>query len=464
MANNIYISTDTDPCASIIKKCTFIWGDCVCSVVDTSVAPKNELNNNRLVEGVILSEYVLNHSFCFSLKSYINKNLENLTFTGRPNRLCSILIAKKLDAYLTAIFNISVVYYIYTHPDVEAIVHETGKNSQIYKYIDLKRISGLKLLSIPWQRVSANFISRIRYLHSLEYLNICGIESVSSKNIDFLDSLDNLRYLNIADCMNIDDACLLKISELKNLEVLIVAGNVGGNPKITHDGFKKIASLKNLKRLVIINLPITNSTMAEIGKCTDLRELQLVNCPLITNDGLKSLQHLSRLRIFSLDNCHGITEIDVCKYWTFLEKLSLRNVDVSASIKPDFIAGLNNLKQLTLENISGFSDESLKFCTASKSLQSLYLYKNSLITDAGIKYIAKLKNLELLHLRQCPLITDGAIEYLQTNAPAVRVDVNNCIGIKDIGSLTDLLDVLHMIEQEYIYGDVPVYKPQISFK
>jgi len=161
------------------------------------------------------------------------------------------------------------------------------KTLKVYGFIDISCIENLTKLEKLCLTDCYHAVTdhMIRNLVNLQYLKfyIEGRNEITDVSIG---QLVNLRHLDIFMCRSITDA---SIEILTNLEYL----NIGYCTNITD---KSVEKLKNLKYLDVSHCK--NITDASISKLTKLETLIMSVCNehLISDEILKTLQHLSNLQ------------------------------------------------------------------------------------------------------------------------------------------------------------------------
>jgi hypothetical protein len=76
----------------------------------------------------------------------------------------------------------------------------------------------------------------------------------------------------------------------------------------TDDVLKKLARLRRLKRLTLWRSPITDEGLRHLAGLTELTELNLGQCPGVTDAGLAVLRELPNLARFDIEHQHAITD------------------------------------------------------------------------------------------------------------------------------------------------------------
>jgi Leucine-rich repeat (LRR) protein len=153
--------------------------------------------------------------------------------------------------------------------------------------------------------------------------------------------------------------------------------------KITDEGLKDVAKLKNLESLILRTTEITDEGLKEVAKLEKLEELSLYTTQ-ITDAGLKEVTKLQNLKTLGL----GKTKI------------------TDEGLKE--LAKLKNLEELGL-SATQITDVGLKEVAKLQNLEELFL-NDTKITDEGLKEVAKLQKLETLWLFDTQVTAEGVAE------------------------------------------------------
>lgn len=214
----------------------------------------------------------------------------------------------------------------------------------------------------------------------------------------------------------------MKLTKLKTLSL--------SDSKSTDPNF--LSKLTNLSHLDLRRFPINDASLSHL---TDLTYLSLPRTAPITNEGLRNLTKLTVFKfdfdhcslsdeVFSyftnlseldLPNCNLITD-NAAKYLSNLQKLSLSKSELTN----DFLKELVSLKYLDLFAPKHINDDGLSTLT---SLTSLEIEATSMVSAKSLK---KLTNLTSLGFFSCPefVLNDNALSNLTnfhyTSASRVR--------------------------------------------
>jgi serine/threonine protein kinase len=155
---------------------------------------------------------------------------------------------------------------------------------------------------------------------------------------------------------------------------------------------------------------VTDDLLLSLNHLTGLHELSLQNCS-ITDEGMAHLESLPGLTELQL----GITEVTAkelvrmksLKKWERFQAVDMKDVSV-------LIHALRNSTALTslILTRDRVSDDDVEVLSHIKSLRSLKLPHNDHVTDQSVAYLTKLPNLSALDLSWCN-VTVKSIPYFK---------------------------------------------------
>ena len=247
-----------------------------------------------------------------------------------------------------------------------------------------------------------------------------------------------------------------------------------------HDLKKVVEGLpKNLKRLSLTNLPLSNmeavralpqltslrlhskslTDVSVVSGLTHLTSLNLSGCESLTD--VSALSWLTHLTSLDLSRCESLTDVSVVSGLTHLTSLDLGHcnwrTDVSVLSGLKQLTTLNLCRSKTLTDVSALSglihltSLDLAYCdcltdvsalSGLKQLTSLRLCGFKSLTDVSV--LSGLSRLTLLTLTWCRSLTD--VSGLSGLTQLVRLYIDRCEKVRDIHPLTSLssLKTLHI--------------------
>jgi len=203
-------------------------------------------------------------------------------------------------------------------------------------------LTGLKGLEILYPNMTARGIQPIKGLTSLETLVVAG--NFDDAGLAVVSKIPHLKHFYIWHFSYVTDAGMRHIGELKQLEELVICGDM-----VDGEGLRHLSKLPRLRYLHLFGKKFTDNGMVHLSKIPNLKTLQVAWLYQLTDKALMHIAECDKLETVSFHDNENITD-----------------------------KGLENLSTI-------------------KSLKSLYVH-NSQITDEGVKHLSKIKSLEHLHL------------------------------------------------------------------
>lgn len=185
-------------------------------------------------------------------------------------------------------------------------------------------------LDVGWcKRINDEALEAIGTMSALTRLNLQGCCLISDAGLTFLAKgrlCKSLVYLNLAECDRISDDGVIKLMEMRSLEVLNLAEC---GPKVTDIGGKAIAAIVSLKRLHLswlVNVSdVTLFALAQNSK--SLVTFHLTGCELVTGDGIRAFASHKSLRELDLACIHKFNANDLEELVLGCQSLELIGVD-----------------------------------------------------------------------------------------------------------------------------------------
>jgi hypothetical protein len=190
----------------------------------------------------------------------------------------------------------------------------------------------------------------------------------------------------------------------------------------------ELQNLSGMKRLSFLNIirgaELTGAGFQKAGKLTDLRTINLIDCPKVDDDGLKAIAaaapNLSQLNV-SLGN-------------TGADELLITGKGIAA-LRP-----LKTLQSLTLRPAKGIDDDALAPLTGFPALRGLEI-AGSGVTDKGLKTLLKHKGITYLELSRAQITDEGCADLARMvqleNIELVLTEISDD-GLKKLKTLKKL--------------------------
>lgn len=199
------------------------------------------------------------------------KNLESLHNLNalflNNNQISKISDLENLTNLKTLSLNDNQIYELEGFDSLLNLKELFIRQNFIKKIKGLEKLQNLKRLDLGNNRIIE--IEGLESLGKLEYLNL------NNNNIDEINGLKSLKKLKYLNISNNDISYIRGLDELRSLEYLCIENNF----------ISKIEGLENLKNLKVLDL--RNNEVIEIPdniiSLPSLRELNLINCPVLKN-------------------------------------------------------------------------------------------------------------------------------------------------------------------------------------
>jgi hypothetical protein len=299
-------------------------------------------------------------------------------------------------------------------------LHRTGMTNKGMEY--LKGLHSLRSLELAEPRVDDAGLAVLKDLSALEYLDLWT--KATGAGFKHVGQLPNLRWLRIRMGW-VQGPGLAELTSLPRLERLCLWGETG----LTDQHVKRIEGLTHLKSLTLWGTddpPLTDASLASIGKLTSLEELYFVRIATsFTGTGVAHLKSLKRLKkvdfgqarpddagmrdlatMSSLVAIKGGLPLTAGTAKTLPSFGNLTSLDVSledrtAPVAVPSLYALASLEELRFTGARAgvwLSDDNLVGLESLGRLKSLLIGSDQ-ITDQGLTSIGRLGQLESLNLR-----------------------------------------------------------------
>ncbi|KAI7867073.1 uncharacterized protein EV154DRAFT_571777 [Mucor mucedo] len=219
-----------------------------------------------------------------------------------------------------------------------------------------------------------DLIGTISQFKSLVELKLGGCEELTTRGLSFLPrELRNLRHIQFPNREHELDSVLHRYKDLP-IEYLDLSGFLN----ITDEGAENIAFMKHLRYLNLNGTKVTDKGISQFENLIELDTLYL-DRTLLTDVGLRKLQGLSKLETLSLSRTK-ITNDGLCMLGDFeqtsfarnLRTLNLAQCTLVTDKGVRGIAGMLNLTNLNLDH-TGVGKSCLKYLKDLKNLNLVRL-------------------------------------------------------------------------------------------
>ena len=279
--------------------------------------------------------------------------------------------------------------------------------------MDFKHLSSQKIRDLSFNECPCITGQGLFYLinkSALLKLSFYRCVAISDQGIKEISLFTNLKQVDFRECPDITDTGISSIVNLPYLEELLLQGT-----NITNKALKEMKSLKKLKCLDLSEIVnINGQGLTELSECTDIYELNLVNCINITDTDISCLSNFHKLTKLSLGGGSydgtGFVTLKSCRYLQ------------SLCIKENYPFGnKSKLFHIQSNHFKNIGDIALLHIADIKTLQELSLIRCENITDSGLLYLTHSCCLEQLFISGCSKVSQKGINEIQKALPNCRI-------------------------------------------
>ncbi|XP_054883364.1 dynein regulatory complex subunit 6 isoform X2 [Poeciliopsis prolifica] len=274
----------------------------------------------------------------------------------------------------------------------------------------------------------------------LLYLNLSYTLITNQSLKAIFRNCHSLQYLSLAHCRRFTDDGFTTLTTEEGGRNLIHL-DLSGCLQMTPKGFDYISTgCPSLKEVVMNDMTTLSDTcvLALLSKCYTLSSISLVGCPLLSDITFKVMAKVANLKSLSIEGNNQITDVTweaLCSFSAGLNKLHVVDCPGMTDDGMRYVAMLRHLNYLDVSLCSRVSDAGIKCLTEGPSANKLHNFSLSqccLINEFSIKRIARrLHKLFHLNLSYCERVTDQAVENL--NGSSIQsLDLTGC-NIRDQG-------------------------------
>lgn len=280
----------------------------------------------------------------------------------------------------------------------------------------IAKLTGMTHFCPVYSQFTPKSWSLLAQLPHLEH--ICTPYGLTDADIAEIAKLPALNELEIvAD--KLTDAGLAALARIRNLQVL----HLEGTAQMTDEGLKALATLPRLRHLRLSG-PFTDKGLSYLAATPALKVLWL-EAPRTTEEGLRSLAQIATLERLCLPYLDQITEHGIT-YLRAMPRLIALGVGDARSLNAgvEALASLPNLEVLALKGSPALSDEALKPLGTMPKLRALEIC-SSRITESGLVNLYPCKMLDSVQIKSSCPVSQQAVARLQTELPNLRsVDIS----------------------------------------
>lgn len=286
----------------------------------------------------------------------------------------------------------------------------------------IEKLTNLQVLCLQDCNIADDGLKSVFKLTKLRSLNL-DIRSITDKTLEGIEKLINLKWLSLSGS-KITDKSLAEIYKLTNLEWL----NLDICSTLSDEGFNGIEKLINLKWLSVYGCKINDKILGKISKLP-LESLNLRECTLFTDQGLKTIATMASLKSLSLKECTQLTSIGLesLSPMLALEELILSGCKVD-QILQKLLGKLKNLKKLELALCENITNSDLEGLEGLTYLEELNLMSCKNLTDKSFALLGKLIKLKKLFLSYTQISCLKGFEKLIN---LQELFLHGCINLKE---------------------------------
>ncbi|MFC1479041.1 prenyltransferase/squalene oxidase repeat-containing protein [Planctomycetota bacterium] len=339
--------------------------------------------------------------------------------------------------------------------------------NKVIEIIRKHSIPGLKVHNLTMTKEMAEKIGSLNSIESLSLEKVKFTRDILSHALQNR----NIKQVELIDCGPVSDPVIEMLSELTGLKVLNLKKSSISSKSLIH-----LAQKTNLKVLSLSWLDctyITDPVMKLLENFHGLQRLDLHSCKRISNNGLRSVARLKKLKVVTMNDCEKFTNtgLSYLNSMPCLETLKITDAEHISAIplslknlvlnKCPSVTGeglAQDLVYLNIKECTNINDKGLTDIGRITSLEKLILHdctnvslkgiqgltqvctlkhieiKNSLnITDEVLKAFSKCKKLETLILDKCSKVTDKGIAWIGTISSLNHLVIPGCLNATDQG-------------------------------
>ena len=371
-------------------------------IVEMKSFRKEELDNLKFVTALRFVTYDFNSLFNKVIWNSISENYQQILLHTDPNMFTSL----ELESIIINVENVIEILLPNNLQEI-SLMKCFGISVADWNYIG--RLSCLRKLTIDQCSIADWDIENIVKGSTLQELNLIKCSGITEDSLTYLTSLLKLRKLKIVNCQDISPDGYIYLGDLINLTELSLL-----DIDITDFSLASFTKLKYMKYLQVNCCPTNQFDVSDIGLSylTGISTLEKldINWKYIGDNGFSHFPNLISLTRLNISGCNKVSDngfLRICKLTT----LTYLNVSSCENLTDDGIIHIINLKSLKVLDLSG--------CT--------------LLTDVSVNHISKLTLLENLYLCQCVEITDEGLDHICSLTKLRQLDISGCYDVTDFG-------------------------------
>lgn len=272
-------------------------------------------------------------------------------------------------------------------------------------------------------------LSLLRPLTNLTHLGLACCYTLSDEGVRVVVQLSSLTSLDLKGCYRVTDRGVSLLSSLPRLQRV----NLGRIYQLTDVGVKgAFGRTDHLTSLGLECTLVTDAAMASLQHHTSLAELCLGGCLHLTDAGLRALQPITSLTALDINTCCEVSSAGMTALapLTALRTLSLDQcLDITSSSLRE-LRPLTRLESLSVEGCFQVTDTGMTELEHMTSITELNLTRCTRISDRGLVSLLALPNLRSVNLRSCINVTAAGLAMVVTGS--TRLEHLNVAGCRQV--------------------------------
>ncbi|CAO3657558.1 unnamed protein product [Mucor hiemalis] len=340
-----------------LRGCDVITDAAICALEGLKHLSYLDLNNCKVTDKGLKSLEKLHHL------SHLNLSKTKITNTGIASLVADAKFKAELQVLIldgcTRVYSNDIlipivnefpnlVYLSYAY-----IIQNNNVKKEVTPNILTNKNVQLRHLDINHTSISDNeLINTISRFKNLEELKLGGCDSITTRGLSFLPrELKSMRSIQFPNREHELDGVLLRYKDIP-LESLDLSGFLN----LTDEGAKSIASMKYLRHLSLDGTKVTDEGISLIKDLIELEKLSL-DRTLVTDIGLAKLSDLSKLETLSLSRTgvsnEGLIVLGDFEQTSFARNLRTLNLSQCRLVSDKgvkYLSGMANLTNLNLDH------------------------------------------------------------------------------------------------------------------
>lgn len=169
----------------------------------------------------------------------------------------------------------------------------------------LNQIPTLSTLSLIDSQITDEGIEKFPHIRNLTKLDLSRCSQLTDKTLHVLYGCCQITSLSLRDNLNFTSGGLSGLKRLKTIQSLNLSNCPGVNQSLLVD----LATIENLRELILCGCSITDSCLQTLRQCKQLKKLKLADCLEIHDSGVMYIADMENLEFIDLRRCTGITKL-----------------------------------------------------------------------------------------------------------------------------------------------------------